>query len=193
MYPGMAMRKRPTPPSDTHDLAEDDRALFQSSVGPVKPVAHDRVEPALPRPPARAKFRERDEQDVLHDMLSDGFDPGELETGEELWYARRGLQHRTLKRLRRGQFAVQAECDLHGLTVVEARQALSVFLHECLARDHRCVRVIHGKGHGSHQRIPILKGKVGGWLRQRDEVLAFCSARPVDGGTGAVYVLLKKG
>ena len=186
------MSKRPTPPTDTHELPEDDRALFQASVGPVKPVRHDCIEPALPRPPARAKFRERDEQDVLRDMLSDDFDPGDIETGEELWYARRGLQHRTVKRLRRGQFALQAECDLHGLTVVEARQTLAGFLQACLARGHRCVRVIHGKGHGSHQRIPILKGKVGGWLRQRDEVLAFCSARTVDGGTGAVYVLLKK-
>lgn len=191
------MNKRRTPPTDIPELPEDDRALFQASVGPVKPVPHDRVEPILPRPPARAKFRERDEQEVLRDLLSDGFEPGgleagDLETGEELWYARRGLQHRTLKRLRRGQFALQAECDLHGLTVVEARQALSVFLQECLARGHHCVRIIHGKGHGSHQRIPILKGKVGGWLCQRDEVLAFCSARPVDGGTGAVYVLLKK-
>ena len=186
------MRKRPAPPADNPELPEDDRALFKASVGPVRPVPHDRIEPDLPRPPARAKFRERDEQDVLVDMLSDGFDPGDLETGEELWFARRGLQHRTLKRLRRGQFALQAECDLHGLTVVEARQALSVFLKECLARGHLCVRVIHGKGLGSHQRIPILKGKVGGWLAQRDEVLAFCSARTVDGGTGAVYVLLKK-
>ncbi len=195
MYPGVTMRKRPTLPADNPDNpepAEDDLALFKTSVGPVRPVPHDRIEPDLPRPPARAKFRERDEQDVLVEMLSDGFDPGDLETGEELWFARRGLQHRTLKRLRRGQFALQAECDLHGLTVAEARQALSVFLKECLARGHRCVRVIHGKGLGSHQRIPILKGKVGGWLAQRDEVLAFCSARTVDGGTGAVYVLLKK-
>ncbi len=186
------MRKRPTLPPPAPDPPEDDGALFKASVGPVKPVPHDRVETELPRPPPRARFRERDEQAVLADMLSDSFDPGDLETGEELWFARRGLQHRTLKRLRRGQFAIQAECDLHGLTVVEARQALGGFLQECLARGHRCVRVIHGKGLGSHQRIPILKGKVSGWLAQRDEVLAFCSARSVDGGTGAVYVLLKK-
>ncbi|MBU1192027.1 MAG: Smr/MutS family protein [Gammaproteobacteria bacterium] len=169
-----------------------DSDLFQRSIGPVRPVQHDRVHLPVPRPPARARFRERDEQAVLKDMLSDHFDPGDYETGEELGFARPGLQHRTLKRLRRGQHAVQAECDLHGLTVVEARQALSAFLHECQARGLSCVRIIHGKGHGSHQRIPILKSKIGGWLRQRDEVLAFCSARPVDGGTGAVYVLLKK-
>ena len=187
-----AMSKRRPPKPAAPELPEDDRALFQSSVGPVRPVTHDRIEPDLPRPPARAKFRERDEQEVLRDLLSDGFDPGDYETGEELVFARRGLQHRTLKRLRRGQLAIQAECDLHGCTVVEAREVLSGFLHDCLARGFSCVRIIHGKGHGSHQRLPVLKGKVGGWLRQRDEVLAFCSARPVDGGTGAVYVLLKK-
>lgn len=187
------MSKRRSLPPAAPEPPEDDRALFQSSVGPVRPVIHDRIEPVLTRPPARAKFRERDEQEVLRDMLSDGFDPGDYETGEELMFARRGLQHRTLKRLRRGQLAIQAECDLHGCTVVEARQVLGTFLHDCRARGFGCVRIIHGKGHGSHQRLPILKGKVGGWLRQRDEVLAFCSARPVDGGTGAVYVLLKKG
>lgn len=169
-----------------------DSDLFQRSIGPVRPVQHDRVDLPVPRPPARARYRERDEQAVLKDMLSDYFEPGDYETGEELGFARPGLQHRTLKRLRRGQHAVQAECDLHGLTVVEARQTLSAFLHECQAQGLGCVRIIHGKGHGSHQRIPILKSKIGGWLRQRDEVLAFCSARPADGGTGAVYVLLKK-
>lgn len=167
--------------------------LFQQAVAAVAPLAHDLIEPHLPRPPARARFRERDERRVLHDALSDLYDPGDIETGEELWYARAGLQQRTLKRLRRGQFALQAECDLHGLTVTEARQTLGQFLHDCRIQGLRCVRVIHGKGLGSHQRLPVLKGKVGGWLAQRQEVLAFCSARPVDGGTGALYVLLKKG
>lgn len=185
------MHKR-RPPASSNDAPESpDGALFRASVGPVRPVTHDRIEHELPRPPARAKFRERDEQEVLRDLLSDGFDPGDYETGEELLFARRGLQHRTFKNLRRGRLAIQAECDLHGCTVAEARAVLGGFLRDCLARGLRCVRVIHGKGHGSHQRLPVLKAKVGGWLRQRDEVLAFCSARPVDGGTGAVYVLLK--
>lgn len=186
------MDKRRHPPAAETDAECADDLLFKTSVGPVRPVTHDRIEHRLPRPPARARFRERDEQDVLRDLLSDGFDPGDYETGEELLFARRGLQHRTVKSLRRGQLAVQAECDLHGCTVAEARAVLSDFLHQCLAHGLRCVRVIHGKGHGSHQRLPVLKPKVGGWLRQRDEVLAFCSARPLDGGTGAVYVLLKK-
>ncbi|MFN2309788.1 MAG: Smr/MutS family protein [Gammaproteobacteria bacterium] len=180
------------PPARTPVPEPADHELFQASVGPVKPLAHDRVELPRSRPPPRARFRERDEQKILRDALSDEFDPAGFETGEELGFARRGLQARTLKRLRRGQLTQQAECDLHGLTASEARQALGAFLDACLARGLRCVRVIHGKGLGSQQRIPVLKRKIGGWLCQCDEVLAFCSARPVDGGTGAVYVLLKK-
>ncbi|MFA7592654.1 MAG: Smr/MutS family protein [Thiohalobacteraceae bacterium] len=185
------MSRQPKHPA-APGISPEDRELFQTAVGPVRQLHHDRVEPRLPRPPVRATFRERDEGAVLRDSLSDAFDPDDYLTGEELWFARTGLQQRILKRLRRGQFAREAECDLHGLTVVEARQTLAAFLHDCLAQGWRCVRIIHGKGHGSQQRIPVLKGKVGGWLRQRDEVLAYCSARPVDGGTGALYVLLKK-
>lgn len=185
-------RDKATDPAPKAGSAAVDETLFQREVGRVNPLTHDLVDPHLPRPPARARFRERDERQALHDSLSDQYDPADIETGDELWYARPGLQQRTLKRLRRGQFALQAECDLHGLTVIEARQAVGQFLQECLSHGLRCVRVIHGKGLGSHQRLPILKGKLSGWLRQRDEVLAFCSARPVDGGTGAVYLLLKK-
>jgi DNA-nicking Smr family endonuclease len=86
---------------------------------------------------------------------------------------------------------VAAELDLHGMTSELARSALREFMAECRRRDHRCVRIIHGKGRGSSNRGPVLKGKVNRWLRQRDDVLAFCSARPVDGGTGALYVLLR--
>lgn len=174
------------------DLDDAARSLFQAAVDEVTPLSHDLTEPYRPRPRARARFREYDERQVLQDTLSNQYDPGDYETGEELWYARPGLQRRLLKRLRRGHFTLEAECDLHGLTVLQARQVLVEFLHHCRTKRLGCVRIIHGKGHGSHQRLPVLKTKMSGWLRQRDEVLAFCSARPFDGGTGALYVLLKK-
>jgi DNA-nicking Smr family endonuclease len=125
-------------------------------------------------------------------MLSDCADPAELETGEELLYCRPGLQHNVLRKLRRGHYAVEAELDLHGLRVAEARQALTTFLQNALSLQIKTVRIIHGKGNGSFNKQPVLKGKVNNWLRQRIEVLAFCSARPVDGGTGAIYVLLRR-
>ncbi|WJW76606.1 Smr/MutS family protein [Thiohalobacter sp. IOR34] len=184
----MSRRKRP-PAAASVDPA--DRALFRDSVGPVRPLRSDRVQHPPRRPPPQPRFRQADERAVLRDMLSDAFDAAELETGEELLFARPGLQGRLLKRLRRGQLPIDAECDLHGLTVAEARQVLAEFLLHSRLNRQCCVRIIHGKGHGSVQRIPVLKRKVDHWLRQRDEVLAFCSARPVDGGTGAVYVLLK--
>ncbi|HSH29285.1 MAG TPA: Smr/MutS family protein [Thiohalobacter sp.] len=182
----MSKPRRPRPP-----VSEADRSLFRDSVGPVRPLRRDRVELRPPRPAPRPHFREQDDLAVLRDLLSDEYDPAEIETGEELIFARPGLPHRLLKKLRRGRFAVAAECDLHGLRVPEARAALVAFLTRCRRQEQTCVRIIHGKGHGSLQRIPVLKHKVARWLQQRDEVLAFCSARPADGGTGAVYVLLK--
>jgi DNA-nicking Smr family endonuclease len=171
---------------------EDDIQLFRSKVGGVKPVRDDRVQPHRRKPSPRPKFRDIDEAEVLRDLLSDQFDPVDMETGEELVFVRPGLQQRTLRKLRRGYFVVDAELDLHGLTVPLARQAVAGFLHDCKRRQVQCARIIHGKGRGSRHRAPVLKHKIGGWLQQRDEVLAYCSARHCDGGTGAVYVLLRR-
>jgi DNA-nicking Smr family endonuclease len=97
-----------------------------------------------------------------------------------------------MRKLRRGQFIVGAELDLHGMTVPVAHRALNEFLARCLTTDTRCVRVIHGKGLSTPDRSPVLKSRVNNWLQQHGDVLAYCSARAHDGGTGAVYVLLKK-
>lgn len=173
-------------------LSEDDIALFRESVGPISRVRHDRVHPHRQRPHPVPRQRLADEQQVLRDSLNGAPEPAESETGEELTYVRPGLQHRLLRKLRRGQFSIGAELDLHGMTAHAAHEALAGFLRECRARDLRGVRIIHGKGLRSRHGRPVLKGKLDRWLRQRDEVVAFCSARPVDGGTGAVYVLLKR-
>lgn len=171
---------------------EEDIRLFRDSIGKVKRLHDNRIEPLRRRISPRPQFREQDEEAVLIDMLSDQFDPAELETGEELLFVRPGLQQRTLRKLRRGMYTMDAELDLHGMTVPVARQAVADFLHECQRRHIQCPRIIHGKGLGSRHRGPVLKQKLGGWLRQRNEVLAYCSARGCDGGTGAVYVLLKR-
>jgi DNA-nicking Smr family endonuclease len=173
-------------------VTPEERTLFREAVGPVRPILHDRVHLRPRRPPPHPRFSQADDRACLQDSLSDGFHPWELETGDELLFARPGLQHRLLAKLRRGQFSVGAELDLHGLVVSEARQAVAGFLQQCRDRGVRCVRIIHGKGLGSRHKAPVLKHKVNHWLRQRDEVLAFCTARPVDGGAGAIYVLLKR-
>ena len=135
---------------------------------------------------------EADERAVVREMergWSDA-DPG-IETGGELLFQRQGVRHRTMTQLRRGRLSVQAQLDLHGFTVEAAKPELARFLLACRQAGRLCVRIIHGKGLGSPQGRPVLKNKLPGWLRQRDEVLAYCSAPRTDGGSGAVYVLLK--
>lgn len=166
---------------------------FRARIGKVKPVKQDRVPPHRPGRKPIPEQSLRDAQDVMQSLLSDAYEPAEVETGDELFYARPGLQHSVVRKLRRGLYAMEGELDLHGHTVPEAREQLDAFLRDARGLGKRCVRVIHGKGKSSEGKLPVLKGKVNGWLRQKDEVLAFCSARPTDGGTGAVYVLLKRG
>ena len=169
-----------------------DEELFRQQMQDVRPISQDKISPYREQQPARPIMREEDEKQVLKDMLSDPVDFDTLETGEELLFCRSGVQHNLMRKLRRGQISIEAELDLHRMTSDQARQATAQFLTDILASGKRCVRLIHGKGKGSFNKMPVLKHKLNHWLRQRDEVLAFCSARKVDGGTGAVYVLLKK-
>jgi len=169
-----------------------ERALFERSVGPVHRL-RDRgladVRRAQPEPLPRQ--RELDERAALKEALSDEMDVERLlETDEALSFRRHGIGPDVLKRLRRGEWAIQAQVDLHGLRREEARERLAGFLHEAGRQGLRCVRVVHGKGLGSPGREPVLKGKVRAWLVQKKEVLAFTQARAAEGGAGALVVLL---
>lgn len=170
---------------------DNDADLFREAVRDVKPLAYVApvAEPAR-RPPPRARFTRADRHAVLQESLySDVGDP-ELASGEELVFARDGIQKVVLRKLRRGQYRVQAEIDLHGLTVPEAKEAVRTFLAGALERHFRVVRIIHGKGLRSGHRGPVLKSAISGVLQRIGPVLAYVSARQVDGGTGALYVLL---
>ena len=170
----------------------DPDPVFRETVGKIRPVKQDRVAPHRKRRKPVPEQSLRDAQAVMESLLSDAYEPSEVETGEELLFSRPGLQHTVMRKLRRGEFAIEAQLDLHGCIVPEARERLDAFLRDARGVGKRCVRIIHGKGKSSEGKMPVLKGKVNAWLRQKDEVLAFCSARPHDGGTGAVYVLLKR-
>jgi len=173
-------------------LAEQERRVFELTVGPVTPmrrvarVIHDR-EPPEPEP----RQRQADERAVLLQALSDEIDIDSLlETDETLSFRREGISLEVVRKLRRGHWSLQAQLDLHGLRRDGAREALGLFIHDSARRGLRCVRVIHGKGHGSPGREPVLKGRVRRWLVQKSEVLAFVQARASDGGAGALMVLL---
>ncbi|GMW05464.1 MAG: Smr/MutS family protein [Gammaproteobacteria bacterium] len=181
------MHKKPS-----KSINSDDAALFRDAVAGARPVTSRRLLLRQAPPPARARFRRRDEEQVLRDSLQ--LDPAtlELETGEELSFRRQEISAAAFRRLRQGRYAIKAELDLHGMTSAQARVELRAFLAESVAGGIRCVRVVHGKGIRSGQRGPVLKASVNGWLRRWDDVLAFVSAPPRDGGTGAVYVLLRQ-
>ena len=169
---------------------EDDVQAFREAVRGVKPLSSEPLAPASRKPKPRARFTRADRHAVLQESLSGDVDDPTLASGEDLAFHRGGLQSPILKKLRRGQYRVQAEIDLHGLNVADAKQALRAFLVEAITRDLRCVRVIHGKGLRSGHRGPVLKSAVSGLLKRTGAVVAYVSARQVDGGTGAVYVLL---
>jgi len=166
---------------------------FGDAVKDVTPLARrDRAEqPRHPHPP-EPRSRRRDDAEVLAASVATAFDHESLlDADESLSYCAPGIGPDVLRRLRRGEWSIQAEIDLHGQRVDEARESLAAFLRDSIKRGRRCVRVVHGKGLGSLGKVPILKGKVRSWLAQRDEVIAFCQARGADGGAGAVMVLLR--
>jgi DNA-nicking Smr family endonuclease len=163
-------------------------AMDELGVAPLAPTA--RVEHPPRRLPPHAHSRARDDAAVMVESVSDDVDRL-LDTDDALSYRRPGVGPDVLRKLRRGEWVIQAEIDLHGLRVDEARTALGSFLREAIKRGLRCARVVHGKGLGSKDRTPVLKNKVRGWLMQRDEVIAFCQARPAEGGAGALVVLLR--
>ena len=172
--------------------SEKDREAFAKAMQGVK-----RLQPieraAMPkRPQATA----RSGRTTRANLMAESLDAPDLtdsieQLGEEIAFRRPGLPEKIFRQLRRGRFSIEAEADLHGLTVPEAKLLLRDFICESADYGLGCVRVIHGKGLGSGPGGPVLKGNVQRWLSQWDEVLAFVTALARDGGSGAVYVLLR--
>jgi DNA-nicking Smr family endonuclease len=179
------------PPSD------DDLALFRKSVAdaiPIKPTG--RAETSAEKPSPHPKQRAADELAALiASQLAINPSPMSWDIGADIEddqsFLRAGVNPDLLRKLRRGQWTIQAELDLHGHTQDDAHQAISDFIREARTADWRCVRIIHGKGLSSHQKIPVLRSKVRRWLQLKDEVLAYCEPRPNGGGSGAILVLLR--
>jgi DNA-nicking Smr family endonuclease len=170
---------------------EDETALFREATRDVKPLAPPaRVAAAAPQPRGRARFARADRHQVLEEILHGSADEPDLVAADPTLFARPGVPQNTLRKLCRGQYRVQAELDLHGLTQAQAHLQLREFLSAALQRDAHCVRIVHGKGLRSGAAGPVLRRLVNSQLRRTAAVLAFSSARQVDGGTGAVYVLL---
>jgi len=188
---GRVSSNRPIRISGADDISSsDDIDLFRSAVRDVKPLVHETLAVRKTPPPPTPTQSNRDDDEVMAEMANGQLDYTELKYGEEAIFQRSSVSPAVMRKLRRGDFAVQAEVDLHGLSVSGAKTNLSQFLRRCSGRGLTCIRVIHGKGHRSPGKIPVLKPMVAHWLSHWNIILAFASARPVDGGTGALYVLL---
>jgi DNA-nicking Smr family endonuclease len=172
-----------------------EKELFSKCVGQVKPlVVAKKANLVLDLPPPIPAQKQRDEQAVLREALSDVWDTASLlDTDEALSFRRPGIGADVVRKLRKGQWSVQKQLDLHNLRTEEARDALGQFIRESYKNGIRCVRVVHGKGLGSPGKVSVLKPKVQSWLIQKNQVLAFVQATPAQGGAGALVVLLQGG
>lgn len=172
--------------------AASEKNLFIRAAGAVQPLPEKRrvtLKKVLPVAPQMQY--QRDEQAVLKEAISDEFDVGTLlDTDDLLSFRQPGIGPDVTRKLRRGDWTIQRQIDLHGMRRDEAREQLSIFIREAKQQGIRCVRVVHGKGLGSPGKTPVLKSRVHSWLVQKQEVLAFVQAKPADGGAGALVVLL---
>lgn len=194
--PTKAKAPPPPPPKKMHAPEEDDASLFYSAMDGVQQITH-RGEAPKPNPRLPEIIDENAEALAQLSELVAGQE-GEFDFGgteEFIEGASPGTDRNLLRALRRGDFSCQAQLDLHGMTQGEAKQAVEQFLINSQRAKKRCVLIVHGRGLNSKDQIPVLKEGLKGWLSQKrigKMVLAFATARPQDGGAGAVYVLLRR-
>jgi len=183
----MLPMKRRTPAT----VSDEDSRLFREAIGEIRQFDPVEPAPAAPKPEPHPHMLEADEAAVPGELLEMAFDPALMEVGEELSYLRDGYPPKLLRQLKRGQFSVQDDIDLHQMNAAAAQATIAEFLAQASARGLHCVRIVHGKGLRSKATGPVLKALTDRLLRRRNDVIAFASARPMQAGTGAVIVLLK--
>jgi DNA-nicking Smr family endonuclease len=193
-------KQRPTDRAAASAVADDTEA-FRAAVRDVTPLVHTPAAAGLTKPKARARPPRiaadaapdlNDIMPLISDAAEHGADSRDAVTADgALSFQRAGVRTQVVRRLRRGLYPVDDELDLHGLSQAAARSQLAEFLARSRDSGLRCVRVIHGKGYRSGARGPVLKTAVNLWLRRHMDVMAFVSARAIDGGAGAVYVMLR--
>ncbi len=174
---------------------DDDRESFVAAMRDVRRLRFEQRAATTKRPKPRARNSRLAREELLAESLHGPSEPstdGIEQLGEGVAYRRASLARRVFRSLRSGRFTIEAEIDLHGLSLLAAKRELRVFVVGAAKQGLGCVRVVHGKGKGSGPAGPILKSAVPHWLTQWEEVLAFVSTPPRDGGSGALYVLLQR-
>jgi DNA-nicking Smr family endonuclease len=186
------MVKKRMPHLDAEDDSTD-AAAFRTAMRDVKPLAAQPLAPVAPARTRRTRVRlpQRGASEDLDEIMPLIATAAAEDAAASLSFKRSGVRDQVMRRLRRGLIPCEDELDLHGLNQTEARDQLADFIARSRDAGSRCVRVVHGKGYRSGARGPILKAAVDLWLRRHLDVMAFTSAKAIDGGTGAVYVLLR--
>ena len=169
-----------------------DQDIFREAMSEVRPLAHDKAYHEVKKSEFKPAKHNDTEEFFVHDPLSDELEIEDVDAAEILSFCCTGIQNSVFRRLRSGSYRISDELDLHGLTIKQAKKLLLYYLQEAVQFEGCCVRIIHGKGHRSGNNKPVLKIHVNHWLSEHERVLAFHSTKPKDGGTGAVYVLLKR-
>ena len=182
-------------PKQDIKISEEELQSFRDEVANVRPLtSEERIEVLKDKPSPNPRNRQdniESDQSTNVNMMSDPVDLRDAAVDDVLFFARSGIQQKLQKKLKCGELPIEYELDLHGYNVIEAKTAIYEFFDECKKQHIRYVHIIHGKGYRSEQKIPVLKTHVAYWLPQHSDVLAFSSAQARDGGTGAIYVILK--
>ncbi len=170
---------------------DQDYNLFRQIMADVKPIKQDKIDHY--RPARSTQIHKKTSHNNQHnqDQLSEEHLPYSVTSEDILKFQRSGLQHKVMRKLARGEYPIEAELDLHNMSIPQARQQIHQFIHTCSHYRLQCVRVIHGNGQSIQSKYPILKNHVNQWLRQYSQVLAFVTTQSKHGGKGAVYVYLK--
>ena len=176
--------------SKRKDIPESDSELFRKTVGKVERIKNDHVVHVRKKPSATLAGRLQHDQSNNHISQHPAF-LSDVGGADRLYFKRPGIQQKLMLKLRRGLYRIESQIDLHGFSAAVAEKSLDSFLESCRQNNYRCIRIIHGKGTGSANKRPVIKNRINEWLRGNGNVLAFCSAKANDGGTGALYVLLR--
>jgi len=195
-----AESERPRPGPEIREERDQELEAFLEAMDGVSPIPHERKKAMRPwtsriKPSHPPPDDQKTAMAHLHGLVKGSVELDITFSDEYIEGAVKGFSRKLMKKLKRGELPVQDHIDLHGHTKQEAEEAVRDFVYRSYRGGLRCILIVHGRGLNSPDSFPVLKEGLPLWLGRGKAgklVLAFSTARPYDGGTGATYVLLRK-
>ena len=175
----------------------DDEAFFLQAMQGVKKI-EQKQKADLKQPHAATEAQKLRQQSATHTQVNSNpnhlqhYNVERIQPHDTLGFKCHGIQDSVYRKLRQGKYPIDARLDLHRMTIDVAREMVFSFIHDCVKYDLRTVLILPGKGDRNIEDPALLKSHLVHWLPQLDDVMAYHTAQPNDGGTGAMYVLLRK-